>query len=78
MTQHLGGFKFLLSRNYKMKELTLNDLPSFYAEILKSGNMTKNIKCELNQGKIDSHDAIIWNNSDIKIEGQPIFLQVMV
>ena len=35
--------------------------------------MIKNIKCELDQGKIDPRDAIIWDNSDIKIEGQPIF-----
>ena len=40
--------------------------------------MIKNIKCELDQGKIDPNDAIILNNSDIKIEGQPVFLQVMV
>ena len=36
MTQHLGGFKSLLSCNYKMKELTLNSIPSFYVEVLKS------------------------------------------
>ena len=35
--------------------------------------MIKNIKCELDQGKTDPNDAIIWNNSDIKIEGQPVF-----
>jgi len=29
-----------------MKELTLNNLPSFYVEILKSWNMIKNIKGE--------------------------------
>lgn len=73
MTQHLGGFNFLLLCNYKMKELTLNNIPSFYVEILKSWNMIKNIKGERDQDKTDPHDAIIWNNSDIKIEGQPIF-----
>ena len=73
MTQHLGGFKFLLSCNDKMKELALNNIPSFYVEILKSWNMIKNIKGECDQDKTDQHDAIIWNNSDIKIEGQPIF-----
>ena len=56
-----------------MKELTLNNLPSFYVEILKSWNMFKNNKGERDQDKPDPHDAIIWNNSDIKIEGQPIF-----
>ena len=72
-TQHLGGFKFLLSCNYKMKELALNNIPSFYVEILKSWNMIKSIKGECDQDKTDPHDAIIWNNSDIKIEGQSIF-----
>ena len=34
---------------------------------------------DLDEDKTDPHDAIIWNNSDVKIEGQPIFfLQVMV
>ena len=56
-----------------MKELTLNNLPSFYVKILKSWNMIKNIKGERDQDKPDPHDAIIWNNSDIKIKGQPIF-----
>ena len=67
MTQCLGGFKFLLSCKYKMKELTLNNIPSFYVEILKSWNMNKNINCERDQDKPDPHDAIIWNNSDKKI-----------
>jgi len=35
--------------------------------------MLKNIKGESNQDKPDPHDTIIWNNSDVKIEGQPIF-----
>ena len=67
MTQYLGGFKFLLSCKYKMKELTLNNIPSFYEEILKSWKMIKNIKGERDQDKLDPHDAIIWNNSDKKI-----------
>ena len=76
MTQHLGVFQFLLSCRYtEMKELTPNNTPSFYIKILKSWEMIKNIKCarEFDQDKTNSHDAIIWNNSDIKIAGQPIF-----
>ena len=57
MTQHLGGFKFLLSCNDKMKELALNNIPSFYVEILKSWNMIKNIKGECDQDKTDQHDV---------------------
>jgi len=56
-----------------MKELTLNNLPGFYVETLKSWNLIKNIKGERDQDKPDPHDVIIWNNFDIKIEGQPIF-----
>ena len=37
ITQHLGGFKFLLLCNHKMKELTLNNIPSFYVEYLNLG-----------------------------------------
>ena len=58
ITQHLGGFKFLLLCNYKMKELTLNNIPSFYVEILKSRIMIKNIKCELDKGKIDPRELL--------------------
>ena len=39
--------------------------------------MIKNIKGERDLDKPDPHDAIIWNNPDIKVEGQPIFLQAM-
>ena len=46
---------------------------SCYVEILKSWNVIKNIKGERDQDKPDPHDAIIWNNSDIKIEVQPFF-----
>ena len=53
-------------------------MPSFYIEILKSWNMIKNIMGELDEDKTDPHDANFWNNSDIRIEGQPFFLQVMV
>ena len=34
ITRHLGGFKFLFSCNYKSRELNLNSIPCFYAEIL--------------------------------------------
>ena len=73
MTQHLGGFKFLLSYNYKVKELTPNNIPSCNAEILKSWNMINNIKGELEQDKPDPHDAIIWNNSHIKLKDSLFF-----
>ena len=41
-----------------MKELTLQNIASFYVETLKSWIMIKNIKCELDQDKIDPRDAI--------------------
>ena len=57
-----------------MKELTLKNIPSFYVEMLKYWNMIKKIsRVNTIRIKTDPHDAIIWNNSDIKIEGQPIF-----
>ena len=41
MTRHLGAFKVLLSCNYKTKELNLNSIPCFYAEILNCWEMIK-------------------------------------
>ena len=35
MAHHLGGFKSLLSCTYKSKELTLDNIPLFYLEVLK-------------------------------------------
>ena len=42
-----------------MKELALNNIPSFYVEILQSWNMIKNIKGECDQDKTDQQNAII-------------------
>ena len=37
--------------------------------------MIKTTKAEIDQGKIDSYDVIIWNNHDIKIATKPIFYE---
>ena len=44
VTRHLGGFKFLLSRSFKAKELNLNSIPCFYSEILNCWEMIKKSK----------------------------------
>ena len=71
MTRHLGCFKFLLSCNYKAKELNLNSIPCFFSEILNCWVMMKKIKVEIDQEKKDQYDAIIWNNQEIKIATKP-------
>ena len=53
MTRHLGGFKFLLSCSYKIKELSLKNIPCFYSEILNCWEMIKKIKAERDQEKTD-------------------------
>lgn len=53
MTQHLGGFKFLLSCSCKTKELSLKNIPCFYSEILNCWEMIKDIKAEIDQEKTD-------------------------
>ena len=65
MTLHLGGFKFLLSCNYKTKELNSNNIPCFYSEILNCWEIIKKVKAET--------DAITWNNHKIKIATKLIF-----
>ena len=56
-TQHLGGFKFLLSRNYKTKELNSNNIPCFYSEILNCREMIKK-KSKLKQIKKKQIDTM--------------------
>ena len=70
-TRHLGGFKFLLSCNYKAKELNLNSIPCFYSEILNCWEM----KAEIDQEKKDPYNVIIWNNQEIKIATRPMFYE---
>ena len=48
-------------------------MPKHLYLTLKSWEMIINIKCEFDQYKTDPHEAVIWNNSDIKIAGQLIF-----
>lgn len=43
MAHHLGGFKFLLSCRYKTKELSLDNIPLFYLEVLKHWEMINKI-----------------------------------
>ena len=59
MAHHLGGFKFLLSCTYESKELTLDNIPLFISN------------CD--EDKVDISEIIIWNNTDVKIDGKPIF-----
>ena len=71
MAHHLGGFKFLLSCTYKSKELTLDNIPLFYLEVLKHWELINKVMSNCDEDKVDISE--IWNNSDVKINGKPIF-----
>ena len=74
-TRESGGFQFLLSCNYKTKELQANDIPIFYLKVLNYWEQIKKIKSEQIQKDVDVRESIIWNNTDFKVEGTPIFYQ---
>lgn len=59
LTGYPGSFRFLLSCNYKSKELELRNIPSFYTEILNIWEMIKKINLETDQDRMDQFDVII-------------------
>ena len=73
MAHHLGGFKFPLSCTYKSKELTLDNIPLFYLEVLKHWELISKVMSNCVEDKVDKSEIIIWNNTDVKIDGKPIF-----
>ena len=73
MAHRLGGFKFLLSCTYKRKELTLDNIPLFYLEVLKHWELINKVMSNCDEDKVDISKIIIWNNTDVKIDGKPMF-----
>ena len=73
LTSHLGGMNFLLKCNYKTEELNLNDLPDFYKNML---SCWEEIKVKTNaKENVNVKEEIIWNNSEIKIDGKSVFFR---
>ena len=54
---------------FNVNSLQMNHLPSFYREVLKQWQSTK----QAFQNDTSPHDEIIWNNRNIKIEGKTRF-----
>ncbi len=71
---HYGGLTFLTECQYDIKYLRLDNLPPFYHTLLKYWQ-------EYNTDKFsnESHiqNKIIWKNSCILVNGQPIFNKTM-
>jgi len=63
--ENYGGLSFLTHCNYDIQNsLQFNHLPSFYREVLKDWQSTK----QAFQKDTSPHNEIIWNNRNIKIE----------
>ena len=54
---------------FNVNSLQMNHLPSFYREVLKQWQSTK----QAFQNDTSPHDEIIWNNRNIKIDGKTRF-----
>ena len=67
-----GGLSFLLNCRYDVKLLNLNNVPPFYHAILKYWEENKPIIVEDNTHK---QNEIIWNNKNILIDKQMIYLK---
>ena len=67
--EHHGGLSFLTHCDYDINLLKLNRLPSFYHEVLKHWQSTK----QTFQNNTSLHNEIIWNNRNLKIEGKTPF-----
>ena len=65
-----GGLFFLINWNNNTDTLQVGILPSFYAEVLKQWQMTKDTtRSETHL----THEDVVWNNWKILINGKPVF-----
>ena len=62
-------FTFLISCNYDVKTLTLDNLPDFYHSILEYWQYFK----MLSINETDIKDEVLWNNRNILIDEKPVF-----
>ena len=69
---HLGGCSFLLSCNYDINLLQVNNLPPFYLSVLKYWQDYRSLWSD---NFIQIHNQIIWNNSNIVINQKTVFLK---
>ena len=69
LLQRYGNFTFLISCNYDMKTLTLDNLPDFYHSILEYWQYFK----MLSINETDIKDEVLWNNRNILIDKKPVF-----
>ena len=67
--ENYGGLSFLTHCNYDINSLQINHLLSFYREVLKHWQSTK----QAFQKDTFPHNEIIWNNRNIKIDGKAPF-----
>ena len=68
--ERYGGLQFLINCNYDIDTLQVGILPSFYVEVLKQWQMTK----DTTRSETPlTHEEVVWNNRKILINGNPVF-----
>ena len=68
--ERYGGLQLLINCNYDIDTLQVGILPSFYVEVLKQRQMTKD--ATRSETPL-THEEVIWNNRRILINGNPVF-----
>ena len=69
--EKFGGLSFLTNCNYDISSLQINNLPTFYREILTFWQNTK----VAFENPTSPQDEIIWNNKNIRINGKSLFFK---
>ena len=68
--ERYGGLHFLTICNYDIDTLQVGNLPSFYVEVLRQWQMTKDFK---RSETTLAREEVIWNNRKILIDGNSVF-----
>jgi len=67
--ENYGGLSFLTHCNYDINSLQFNHPPTFYREVLKHWQSTK----QAFQKDTSPYNERIWNHRNIKIDGKASF-----
>ena len=69
--RQFGGIDFLINCDYDVKVLNLEQLPEFYRTVLC---YWQEFKYSSDSKEIPVYDHIIWNNRNIRLDGETIFI----
>ena len=64
------GGPFIFDGDYDVKLLSLNNIPSFYTDVL---NAWAEVREQISDNEIHTRNVILWNNKHILIDGKSVY-----